>query len=338
MEKRLTAWAKRRGYRLTWFGGSLLLGALGEIRRLKDEGSFDGTFFEELLAWLESPEIAAQAGSKAIILAAVPRPAHTVTFDHHGTSHELTLPPTYHNYADLFEEVRRDLETELACPGSLATFKGPLKTLAVWSGLAKYGRNNITYVDGLGSYHQLVGLAAGFPLDDSGTSGAGGPRALDECGKCRSCRTACPAGAIVEERFLLHGERCLTYFSEKEGPLPESYAHLKRRCLVGCFVCQEVCPANRGGLPVVSLGVRFNEEETAFLLGESSRAEAPPGLAEKVRSLKSGDCSISGGVPNPIFRRNLRYGLEKPPGCQAPAGWGKIGQDRHGKLGRGPDG
>jgi len=305
MEERIRGWAERRGYRVTWFGAPLLTAALREVYRLREDGSLEGEFFEQVLSWMGRPEIAAQAGSRTIVLAAVPRPAHAVTFDYRGANHDLVLPPTYHDYTDLFEEVRRDLEGELGRPGSLATLKGPLKTLAVWSGLARFGRNNITYVDGFGSYHQLVGLAADFSLDDSGSSGPGGPRALNECEKCRACRTACPTGAISEERFLLHGERCLTYFSEKEGPLPESYAHLKRRCLVGCLVCQEVCPANPRPLPVESLGVRFSEAETAFILEEGASVPAPPGLAEKVKSLKSNEFDLPGGRPNPTFRRNL---------------------------------
>ena len=313
MEEKIRLWAERRGYRVAWFGAPLLGTALREVQKLREEGSLEGVFFEHVLSWMGHPDIAAQTGSQAIILAAVPRPAHAVTFDYRGTSHDLILPPTYHNYADLFEEVRRDLEGELGRPGSLVTLKGPLKTLAVWSGLASFGRNNITYVDGFGSYHQLVGLAAAFPLDASGTSGNGGPRALNECEKCRACRTACPAGAISGERFLLRGERCLTYFSEMEGPLPEAYGHLKRLCLVGCLVCQEVCPANPRPLPVVSLGIRFSEEETAFLLGESFRAEAPPGLPEKVEALKTGDFKLTAGAPNAVFRRNLSAVLKNRP-------------------------
>jgi epoxyqueuosine reductase len=305
MEEKIRRWADRRGYRVAWFDAPLLTAALREIFRLSEDGSLEGEFFKEVLAWMDKPEITAQTEFRAVILAAAPRPAHAVTFDYRGTSRDLILPPTYHDYTPLFEEVRRDLEGELERPGSLAILKGPLKTLAVWSGLARYGRNNITYVDGFGSYHQLVGLAAGFPLDASGVSGPGGPRALNECEKCRACRIACPSGAIGEDRFLLHGERCLTYFSEKEGPLPEAYAHLKRRCLVGCLVCQEVCPANPRPLPVEPLGIHFNEEETAFLLGQTSLSTAPEGLAEKVEGLKTGDCTLTDGLPNPVFRRNL---------------------------------
>jgi epoxyqueuosine reductase len=313
MEEKIRGWADRRGYRVSWFDAPLLTAALREIFRLSEDGSLEGEFFKEVLAWMDKPEITAQTGSRAVILAAVPRPAHAVTFDFHGTSHDLILPPTYHDYTPLFEEVRRDLGRELERPGSLAILKGPLKTLAVWSGLARYGRNNITYVDGFGSYHQLVGMVADFPLDASGVSGPGGPRALDECEKCRACRIVCPSGAIGEDRFLLHGERCLTYFSELEGPLPEAYAHLKRRCLVGCLVCQEVCPANPRPLPVEPLGVRFDEGETAFILGDGPGAPPPPGLEEKVESLKTGDCQMAGGVPNAVFRRNLSAVLKYRP-------------------------
>jgi len=42
----------------------------------------------------------------------------------------------------------------------------PLKTLAVCSGLAEHGRNNLCYVPGMGSFFQRVGIFSSLPCTD----------------------------------------------------------------------------------------------------------------------------------------------------------------------------
>ena len=75
----------------------------------------------------------------------------------------------------------------------------PEKLLAVCAGLARYGRNNIAYVDGWGSFVELVTCVSELaPGADPWT----GPRSLARCDSCAACRRACPSGAIGEDRFL----------------------------------------------------------------------------------------------------------------------------------------
>jgi epoxyqueuosine reductase len=179
-----------------------------------------------------------------------------------------------------------------------------LKALAVTTGLARYGRNNVAYVNGFGSYVQLMAFASGVPVDDLAPNG---PRAaaLDECQGCKACQAACPTGAIARDRFLIRAERCITWFSEYEGPLPDAFGLAKRPCLVGCTACQEACPVNRGLLRLERLGVRFCRAETEFLLGTGATREAPSGIAAKVEALRCSDCALESGQPIATFRRNL---------------------------------
>ena len=99
----------------------------------------------------------------------------------------------------------------------------PYKRLAVQSGLAKYGRNNIAYVDGMGSWCKFIAFLTNITSDSS--SWRDQPVMTDMCENCDLCINSCPTGAISKDRFLLYRENC------KGGG--------------GCSVCQDVCPINK---------------------------------------------------------------------------------------------
>ena len=99
----------------------------------------------------------------------------------------------------------------------------PFKRLAVQSGLAKYGRNNITYVDGMGSWCKYIALLTNIPCD--GSAWREQPIMAAECENCELCINNCPTGAISKDRFLLLREKCIG------GG--------------GCSACQDICPMNK---------------------------------------------------------------------------------------------
>ncbi len=325
MENALREWAEKRGGRIAWAGATAVHETFGRLARMRDAGAFEPAFFETNLAWALRPETiaAAMEGTRTAIVAALPRPAHLVTFEHEGGEHDLVLPPTYHRYTAFFKDAVDDLSQATGGRLELRVLKVPLKTLAVALGVVRYGRNNVTYADGLGSYLQLVGLASGAEIGGSASdvvagfdfesaSESFGRLSLDRCRDCRICGAACPTRAIGADRFLLHTERCLTGPSENEGPLPPEFGRLKTRCLVGCLVCQEACPVNKGRLKFKRLPLRFTAEETAFITGgpAGTSRNVPAGLMDKCRAMDCMEFAVDELGPNPIFRRNLRAVLD----------------------------
>jgi len=315
MRSRLEAWTRARGCRLACCEPDAVTHALEHLVSLRGAGRFDALFYERSLAWFESTPAGIRPDDRSILLIAVPRPAHLVTFEYRGRSHELLLPPTYYDYTGFFEEVRSDLDAYLEGRLPLRLVKAPYKTLVTRTGFARYGRNNITYLRGLGSYVQWMVFATSMRIAGPVLEEIREPRMLERCRRCDACRKTCPSRAIGSERFLLEAENCVTWFSEFEGPLPDAFGAARRPCLVGCMACQEACPANAGLLRLEKLAVRFTEEETTFLLGEASMGGESDGrrdessvrtsAAEKLVRLRCSGWSMSPSGPPADFRRNL---------------------------------
>ncbi|MGZ3650147.1 MAG: tRNA epoxyqueuosine(34) reductase QueG [Bdellovibrionota bacterium] len=69
--------------------------------------------------------------------------------------------------------------------------------------------------------------------------------AADHCGKCRRCLDACPTGAIVEDLRTVDSRKCLSYWNiEHRGAIPGEFHKPMGDWLLGCDICQEVCPWN----------------------------------------------------------------------------------------------
>ncbi|TCL59716.1 epoxyqueuosine reductase [Hydrogenispora ethanolica] len=176
----------------------------------------------------------------------------------------------------------------------------PLKRLAVRSGLAAYGRNNICYVEGMGSFFTLVAYFSDIPCDAGDWHEL---RVMEHCQSCNACLKNCPTGAILPERFLIDNERCLSYFNESPGDFPDWLPRSVHHCLYDCLMCQRICPQNRERIDHVTGPVEFDEAETALLLSGKTLPEFPPALRRKVRFL--GMDEWLGAMP-----RNIRVLLE----------------------------
>lgn len=158
----------------------------------------------------------------------------------------------------------------------------PLKRLAVRSGLAAYGRNNICYVDGMGSFITLVSYFSDIPCTEDNWHEI---RQMDNCSSCTACLKNCPTGAISKTRFLINNERCLSYFNEGPGDFPEWLPKSAHHCLYDCLMCQSICPQNKDYIDNVIGPIEFDEEETGLLLSGKSMTEFSPALKKKVRFL-----------------------------------------------------
>lgn len=288
---------------MAWGPAATVLDARREVSERHARGELEEEFFHEELESLAASGI--ETGDAAVVMVAKPVPAHLLHFRVHGRRVEALLPPTYVRYRATFEDVRQDLARN-GLPGAMVEhLDWPLKAVAARVGLVRYGRNNVAYVPGLGSYVQLCGFLTDAALPASEPVA---PALLDECASCGACSSACPTGAIDEDRVLLRGERCLTHLNERAGPWPAWVPTSAHLCLLGCLACQQACPAN-DELEVVDIGLEFSEEESRVLLGglPESRGSAECGIRFKLSWL---------GQPNveEVLGRNLRALLDAQGG------------------------
>ncbi len=265
-------------------------------------GTLDRAFHDGHLAGFDTAPPEDFPGARSIILTAARQPKVRVRFRHAGREHAHVIPPTYDYSTDeeILAAIREALKEH---PYEVRAARLPWKTLAVRSGLASYGRNNIAYIEGWGSYVRLFGFYSDLPCPHDDWQNA---RAMETCEQCRLCLDACPSGAVSEKRFLLRAERCITLYNEETPDFPGWIDPRWHNCLVGCMVCQDVCPANQENLGWLEGDVEFSEEETALILKGTPQQDLPAGLVDK---LKAADLLVI----YEILPRNLRVLLDKSP-------------------------
>ncbi len=252
-----------------------------EIESQYRQGLFDEEFYTEELSGFDFKVAESLSGSKSLIIVAASQPPVRVTFNRQGESYHGIIPPTYSYATD--RDIQSLLEGRLKPAGfQVKKAKLPWKLLATHSGLAQYGKNNITYVDGLGSYHRLVAFISDLPATEDHWQE---PKVLERCENCKACMKACPTGAIAADRFLLHGERCLTFHNERKAEFPTWIRPAWHNCLVGCLYCQKACPVNKDVKKSVKDGPVFSEQETAFMLQNTPPKKIPQAVIQKLEQL-----------------------------------------------------
>jgi epoxyqueuosine reductase len=133
------------------------------------------------------------------------------------------------------------IQSELVpCQGRAFVDSAPVleKTLAKEAGLGWIGKNTLLINPRLGSYIFIGELILDVELDYDE------PFGNNLCGSCTRCMDSCPTGAIIAPSRL-DARKCLSYLTiETKEEVPESLAENFSNRLVGCDICQQVCPWN----------------------------------------------------------------------------------------------
>lgn len=155
----------------------------------------------------------------------------------HSDYHDRLLP--------LLKELGSRLDQAAGTEGSLAYVDtGPVneRALAASAGLGWIGKNGMLIHPKQGSWFWLgeiitrANLAPDSPM-------------ADHCGSCRRCLDACPTSAILEDLRTIDSRKCLSYWNiEHRGDIPQELHKPMGEWLLGCDICQEVCPWNHHSL------------------------------------------------------------------------------------------
>jgi epoxyqueuosine reductase len=253
-----------------------------DIEELRRDGGITEEFYLENLSFFqfEKPDVLQSAQS--IIVIAIPQGITVVTFKVDGKNHDVVIPPTY-----IYEDIRNTCKDILGrIPGEadrkIVRTALPLKLLAVRSGLGRYGKNNICYVEGMGSFHRLEAFYTSYPF---GIDSWQKVEMMDICSSCLLCMEDCPTQAIPAERVLIDAQRCLTHFNEDVGEFPEWINTQSHNALVGCMRCQIICPENQQFINMINRREMFSEEETEIILKGTEKGNLPGDLYSKLKRL-----------------------------------------------------
>lgn len=245
-----------------------------EIRKIASELGFDAIGFTKVfspehrdyfLNWLDEkkfagmtwlakntdkrlkPQTLMENTKSALVLA--------LSYNHHESERHDIKVARYAHGADYHSWVKKKLEdlamhiqTHISRDFKWRSFvdTGPIleRDLAVKAGLGWIGKNTCLIHETLGSFVFLGVIFSNLEFPQAAL-------VTDQCGKCNLCIEACPTQALTP--YQLDAQKCLAYHNiEKRGEREMTYWQSLGSHLVGCDICQEVCPWN------------FQAEETGF--------------------------------------------------------------------------
>ena len=255
-----------------------------EIDRLYNDSLIDKELYQnEINNYFDYSISDKNPSIQSLIIIATPSPLIIVKFNINGSYFKSVIPPMYSDKKIVNQQVR-NITDQLLEPDGYSTYPVilPKKLIAVRSGLAKYGKNNICYVQGMGSYHRLTLFASDLPSTQDFWQDM---KMLDRCNRCKACINNCPTRSINQDRFIINAETCLTHFNEHVGPFPDWIDESWHNTIIGCMRCQSICPENINDVTIPEREIEFTESETELILDNVSFNELPESLYLKLCDL-----------------------------------------------------
>ncbi|MBF4692222.1 4Fe-4S double cluster binding domain-containing protein [Fusibacter ferrireducens] len=227
---------------------------------------------------------------ESILTIAVYQPHSKISFNMDGHKVTRVLPSMYLYDVDPLDQnrnsrvmtINNDIQNLLESYGHMVSpVYLPAKTIAIASGLAKMGKNNLCYIDGC-SFYWFATYLTDIHVDKESIK----PTSLfmKECEHCSKCINNCPTGALNPSHSYVKINKCLTYHNESLEMTPVWIDRKWHNSMIGCIRCQSVCPLNHKHMKKIKTFESFNEHETKEILAGNSIDSFPE---ESIRKLKN---------------------------------------------------
>ena len=180
---------------------------------------------------------------------------------------------------DYHLSLRRHLSALEAIMRSLGDFQanaqvdtGPLneRGFAQRAGLGFAGRHGSLISERFGSFFHIGLLITDLLLRPTANT----QQRQSSCGQCMACRKACPTGTINASESFQY-TKCISYLTQKKGPLTFHEMDSIDISLYGCDICQNACPLNHdrycGYLPSIA-HIDQNRPKLSDILSLTNRA------------------------------------------------------------------
>ncbi len=176
------------------------------------------------------------------------------------------------DYHDVMRRMLEELRaaTEQLAPGvetRIYVDTGPIveRAFARFSGIGWMGKNTCLINERKGSWFFLGVMLTSLALDPD-------LPAPDRCGSCTRCIEACPTDALVKP-YVMDASRCIAYFTiELKGSIPPDFRPAVGANVVGCDICQDVCPWNSRNQKPEVRSQNTNDQPTAKGRGRAAAA------------------------------------------------------------------
>ena len=221
--------------------------------------------------------------AKSLIILAISTRIMYSNFHLNGKVYDVMIAPPYYDDQLTFEDIENLISTEI--------IKNPeyklvdvrnqlhLKILAVRSGLATYGRNNICYIKGMGSFFTLYAYFTNYKMENDTWNEL---KMMENCEHCTYCIDNCPTSAIRGDPFVIDAGKCLPLYNEIDGEIPKWIDKNAHTALMGCMKCQHNCPGNKDEIKKAGRFEDITEEETKMLLNGEFNIDLVSSLSSKI--------------------------------------------------------
>lgn len=228
------------------------------------------------------------------------------------TQGEALFVDSYYPASNAAYHAAKRLEERLIAAGCFAraNVAYPAKEAAVRAGLGRTGKSSLLITPEYGTRVVIILMAT-----DIEAEGFAPAHAAEGCTGCGRCAAACPSGAI-DEHGMTHPERCLRNFMMEGNVTPEPLRGKVGMRLLGCDICQRVCPMQPKAAKAEPVGIRLDElvtvDEAVFSQTVSRLGALIGRNAARPQRVRAQAALLAGNSGNPAYLPVLERWAQSP--------------------------